>query len=161
MPLTSRDATGRLTSKLIDIYNSRAEYKQHHYSKFSSRLSALRATVSANVSRKELDKEAFDNYVGNHPISCFSHKGHIQWQGSDAQELALQHIKDNAHSKMKWKDWHGEHPEFYENFELSVFKDKIRQELRTAKCLHTLEVRGKDARKTKGNANKPTTPVAS
>ena len=98
---------------------------------------------------------AFDNYVANHPVSYFSHKGYIQWQGSEAQELALEHIAKNIHNTSKWKDWHESHPEFYENFELAVFKDKIRQEIRTAKYIHTLEVRGRDIRKTKDNTNEP------
>ena len=156
VPRTAKDENGRLTAKLKDIYNSRPEFKKYHYSKFSSRLSSLRNTIKSKDSRKELDQEAFDNYVANHPISYFSHKGYIQWQGSDAQELALEHIKENRHNEGKWKDWHEEYPEFYQNFELAVFKDKIRQEIRTAKYLHTLEVRGKDVRKgTKGNTNEP------
>ena len=155
VPRTAKDENGRLTAKLKDIYNSRPEFQQYHYSKFSSRLSTLRNTIASKDSRKDLDQEAFDNYVANHPISYFSHKGYIQWQGSDAQELALKHIQENRHNEGKWKDWHEEYPEFYQNFELSVFKDKIRQEIRTAKYLHTIEVRGKDVRKTKGNTNQP------
>ena len=155
VPRQARDENGRLTGKLKDIYNSRPEFKQYHYSKFSSRLSSLRSTIASKDSRKELDQEAFDNYVANHPISYFSHKGYIQWQGSDAQELALEHINENRHNEGKWKDLFKEHPELYQNIELAVFKDKIRQEIRTAKYLHTLEVRGKDIRKTNGNTNKP------
>ena len=38
---------------------------------------------------------------------------------------------------------------FFTNFSLSVFREKVYQELGTAKYLHTLEIRGKDARKPK------------
>ena len=151
-PRSSRE-NGRLTRGLEDTHNSREEFKKHHHSKFSSRLGRLRKSIDDLMSRKDLDQQAFDNYVANHPVSHFSHKGHIQWQGSEAQQLALRHIEQNMHNTTKWSEWHGEHAEFYENFDLATFKDKIRQEMRTAKCLCTLEVRGKDARKTKGNTN--------
>jgi hypothetical protein len=38
---------------------------------------------------------------------------------------------------------------FFTNFTLPVFREKVYQELRTAKYLYTLEIRGKDARKPK------------
>ena len=149
VPRKARDEHGKHTAKLREIYESREEFKQYHYSKFSRRLATLRATIDDKLARKEMDKEAFDNYVANHQVSLYSHKGYIQWQGSEAQELALKHIANNVHNTTKWSDWHSEHIEFYRDFPLDAFKDKIRQELRTAKYLHTLEVRGKDARKTK------------
>ena len=65
------------------------------------------------------------------------------------------HIANNVHNTKKWAVWHGERREFYEHFPLSVFKNKIRQEIKTAKYLHTLEVRGKDTRKTKDMTNEP------
>ena len=154
MPRKARQ-NGKSTGKLKDIYNSREEFKSYHYTKFSSRLSTLRQIVDSNETRKVLDQEAFDNFVANHPVSHFSHKGYIQWQGSEAQELAQEHMAENVHNATKWDKWYSEHPEFYENFERRVFKEKIRQEMRSAKYLYTLEVRGKDTRKTKNNTNEP------
>lgn len=140
----------------VTIYEMRPEFQQYHYSKFSSRLSALRKTIDEKEDRKRLDQEAFDNYVANHPVSLVSHKEYIQWQGSDAQELALEDIQQNVHNTTKWKVWHGLRREYYENFPQRVFADKIRQELRTAKYLHTLlKARGKDTRKTKDMTNEP------
>ena len=156
VPRTAFDENGKRTAKLIDIYNSRDEFKKYHYSKFSSRLGIVRKTIDEWLARKELDQAAFDNYVSNHPISRFSHKGYIQWQGSDAQKLALEHMKQNTHNIIKWDEWYGEHEEFYLNFPPRAFKEKVRQEIRTAKYLYTLEVRGKDARKTKTTTNEIT-----
>ena len=131
VPRKATDEAGKRTAKLIDFYNSWDEFKLYHYSKFSRRLGTLQSQIEERLARKDLDQEAFDNYVANHPVSLFSHKGYIQWQGSHAQALALEHIQQNIHNTTKWATWHGEHPEYYQNFPLDAFKDKIRQELRT------------------------------
>ena len=68
---------------------------------------------------------------------------------ASAQALALKHIKENVHKKMKWSEWHGQHSNFYEYFPLDAFKDKIPQEIKTAKYLYTLEIRGRDTRRTR------------
>ena len=155
VPRKAKDDANKSTMKLSDIYSLRPEYKQYHYSKFSSRLSSLRKTIAEREARVILDKEAFDDYVSKHPVNYITHKGYIQWQGSDAQELALEDMANNVHNTKKWAVWHGERREFHKHFPLSVFKDKIRQEIKTAKHLHTLEVRGKDTRKTKDMTNEP------
>ena len=78
VPLEALDGDKKSSMKLIDIYNSRPEFKECHYDKFSSRLSSLRnKTIKQRNARAVLDKEAFDNFVANHPVSCFSHKGYI------------------------------------------------------------------------------------
>jgi hypothetical protein len=46
-------------------------------------------------------------------------------------------------------DLYGSRPEYYENFPLDAFRDKVNQEIRTAKYLYTLKIRGNDARKKK------------
>jgi len=147
VPLEAKDEHGKSTMKLNDIYNMRPEYAEYHYDKFSSRLSSLRKTVKDRIERQRLDQEAFDNYRTNHKeVSYYSHHGYIQWQGSKAQEQCLNDIKDGIHLKGKMKLWASK-PEYYQNFPLKVFRDKLNQELRTAKYLYTLEERGKDPRK--------------
>jgi len=150
VPLYATDANGQSTMKLEDIYYSRVEFTEYLYSKFSSRLSSLRNTVKKDTSRAALDQEAFESYKQNHPaLAYFSHKGYIQWQGSEAQRLCLEDLKEKRHENVSRKDFFGSRPEYYENFPLDVFRDKVNQEIRTAKYLHTLEVKGKDARKEK------------
>ena len=146
VPLEAKTANGKSTMSLKDIYNHRPEFKEYHYSKFSSRLSSLRKTIKENNYRAELDQEAFNNYIKHTKTASFSHKGYIQWQGSDAQELCRQDIKNGLHTTMSRMDLYGSRREYYENFPLDAFRDKVRQELRTAKYLHTLEVKGKDPR---------------
>jgi hypothetical protein len=45
-----------------------------------------------------MDQEAFNNFKqAAHPPSLFSHKGYIQWQGSQAQKSLLEDTKNDMH----------------------------------------------------------------
>ena len=93
--------------------------------------------------RDAMDIEAFDNYRRNHQPSLFSHHGYPEWQRTEAQRLLkidLEAKKQDTISKMDLWDMK---PEFYEHFPLKVFRDKINQEIWTAKYLQTIKERGK------------------
>ena len=138
-------ATNKSSGKLLDIYNMRPEYAQYSYDKFSSRLSSLRKTISVNKNRAESDRMALAKYIQNHPVSTISHKGYVEWQNSSAQTQLLEDIpQSNLHVSMGIRELHGFRPEYYEEeFHLSVFRDKVKQEIQTAKYLHTVKVKGK------------------
>jgi hypothetical protein len=129
--------------KLRDIYTLRPEFAEYHYEYFSARVSLLRKTINDANSRAEQDQEAFDNFKARHPPSLLSHKGYIQWQGSDAQQQVLEDIEDGLHESMAKVALWELRSVYYENFPLKVFRDKLNQEIRSAKYLHTLRVRGK------------------
>lgn len=134
---------GEGSMKLEDIYNMRPEFQEYGRSKFSRRLSSLRDTVTAFNDRASNDQQAFNNYKDNHPTSHFSQKGYIQWQGSEAQELLWQDMADGLHESQTKQELYSSRPEYFESFPLDVFRDKIAQEDRTRKYLHTLKKRGK------------------
>jgi hypothetical protein len=151
VPLEAKDSSNKSTMPLKDIYNLHpTEFSKYHYSKFSSRLSSLRKTIKECNGRAVLDQEAFDDFIARHPVSLYSHKGYIQWQGSDAQEKFNKLMEEGklpiGFDKEKVYSTYGV---FFTNFTLPVFREKVYQELGTAKYLHTLEIRGKDARKPK------------
>ena len=52
-------------------------------------------------------------------------------------------IAENLHVTMVKQGLYGLRPEYYENFPLKDFRDKIYQEVRTTKYLHTINVKGK------------------
>lgn len=149
VPLDAKNEQGKITMRLKDIWLKRDEYQLYKYSKFSSRLSSLRVTAKETLSPKELDQEAFDNYLENHEVSHTTGKGFIQWQGSGAQRLLRADLESNENEALEWEVWFNSNEEFYDNFTLDLFRDKVNQEIRTVKYLHTLKVRGKDTRKTK------------
>jgi hypothetical protein len=151
VPLEAKDSNNKSTMPLKDIYNLHpTEFSKYHYSKFSSRISSLRKTIKECNGRAVLDQEAFDNFIARHPVSQFSHKGYIQWQGSDAQEKFNELMeKGKLPIGFDKEQVYSTYGVFFTNFTLPVFREKVYQELRTAKYLHTLEIRGKDARKPK------------
>lgn len=144
VPLESKDENNRQTMPLRDIYLMRPEYAEYLFSKFSSRLSSLRKTAQANNRRAVSDQEAFDLFVQNNPISYYTRNGYTQWQGSEQQLLLKKDIEDGivaAFGNRKKEFWQSR--EEFKVFPLHVFRDKIKQEIRTAKYLHTLKERGK------------------
>lgn len=137
VPLNSREMP------LQEIYCMHPEYADYKYEKFSSRVSSTRKTIRKNILRAEEDKAAFDLYVENNEVSYHSHKGYIQWQGSESQRLLRDDITDGLVEQMgKMELWESRR-EYQGEFPLKVFRDKIYQEIGTAKYLHTLRVMGK------------------
>ena len=122
-----------------EVYGLHPEFKLYDYEKFYSRLYTLRCTIKDLNNRARLDQEAFENFVANHAVSMSSHKGYMQWQGSEAQQLLLQDIEEGVvESYATKKELHESRPEYYENFPLDVFRDKLQQEVRTAKYIETV-----------------------
>jgi hypothetical protein len=98
--------------------------------------------------------EAFKNYIANHKPAEKSRKGYIQWQGSRAQTLLLDDIKAGRHKTMTKEKLYKSKPE-YQELPLKAFRDKVHQELRTAKHCYTQKHVGRDPRK----ASAPAPPV--
>jgi len=142
---------GKKTTDNKEVYMLHPEYTEWKYKKFSSRLGGIRKIIKAKNGRAEDDQKAFDKFVENNEVSTVSHKGYIQWQGSDAQRLLKKDIKDGILAKYTKENYPKNHkmefwltrPEYYNEFPLPVFRDKMRQEIRSAKYIHTLKVRGK------------------
>jgi hypothetical protein len=144
IPKDAKDSNGCFTVPLLDdIYKMHEEYKLYDRTKFSSRLSSLRTQYHECMIRNAMDIEAFDNYRQNHQPSLISHYGYPEWQGSEAQRLLKIDLEAKKQDTMSRMDLWDSKPEFYEHFPLKVFRDKLNQEVRTSKYLHTLRERGK------------------
>ena len=135
------DGNNKLALK--DIYSLRPEYAEYDYNKFSSRISSIRSTMKKNISRAKDDQAAFDLYVETNPVSYFSHKGYIQWQGSESQRLLQEDIANGRLEEWGKMELWQSRQEYHFEFPLKEFRDKIDQEIGTAKYLYTLKVKGK------------------
>ena len=143
--IISEDATddnGNPTLSVEAIYLFHEEFAKYSFEKFGDRLARVRADIKRHKKRAVVDLKAFVRYKENNPVSLFSRKGYGQWQGSIAQEYLLIDIGDNLHITNKPKALWESRPEYYESFPLDAFRDKIDQEIKTAKYLHTLKVKG-------------------
>lgn len=155
IPLHAGDESGSATMELKEIYILRPEFAAYDYGKFSSRLSAIRRAVKDCMTRADDDAEALASFIALHDVSYYCRKGYIQWKGSDARQLALNDIKNKAHDltirggkdrKGGFRSFYESREEYYGNFPFKEFCDKIRQEIKTSKYIHTLEVKGKQHR---------------
>jgi hypothetical protein len=143
VPSDAAGVDGRSAMQLSHIYLMHLEFAEHECEKFSSRLSSLRKIIKDADNRAQADQEAFENFKNNHPVSLFSHKGCMQWQGSEAQELLLKDMEEKSHETLGKKELCGNRREHCKEFPLSAFRDKIHQEQRTAKHIHTCVAMGK------------------
>jgi hypothetical protein len=142
VPLEAKDENGNVRMPVEDIYLLHQEFALYSFEKFPNRLQALREKIKDLDSRAEEDYLAFENYKQNHKPSLFSHKGYIQWQGSSAQELLLEDLDGYLEDPSKKpKDLWMSREEYRNEFPLDAFRDKIKQEIRTAKYLRTLKAR--------------------
>ena len=136
-----------LSMKVFDMHIKFADWD---FNKFANRIKGVQKIIKQQNAQANDDKAAFENFCENHEPSKFSHHGYIQWQGSEAQKLVQKHLKDGtigSYTKEKYDNPKMEYwlsrSEFCDEFPLSVFRDKIRQEQKTAKYHNTLTVRGK------------------
>ena len=140
------------TTDFSSIYMMHPEYAAWNFDTFPRRLDGIREIIKKKKQRAADDQASFELYVKNNPVSLFSYHGYIQWQGSEAQMQVKKDLANGvleSYTKEKY-----EHPKmaywltkdfFFNEFPLPVFRDKIKQEIRTGKYLHTLKVRGKKA----------------
>lgn len=151
IPLTAKDSEGHTTMELEEIYASRPEFAAFDFDKFSSRLENIRKLIIKEDNRAEDDEQAFEKFVRKHPVSFYSHKGYIQWQGSEIQALARKDldektfdlsVKGGKNKEGGFRLLYNSRPEYSENFPFDVFSQKIRQEIKTSKHKHTLKVKG-------------------
>lgn len=125
----------------------RPAYSTYDYDRFEKRLSDVRDIARKAAIRAEEDEAALAMFVQNHEVSTHSHKGYIQWQGSEAQSAALKDLAeetfDLAAGSGGFRAMYNSDPVYFEEFPFEVFCDKIRQEIKTAKYIKQLKREGK------------------
>jgi hypothetical protein len=127
---------------LEEIYMTRPEFSAYDFDKFRSRLTGVKNIVKRMNNRAKRDADALKCFMLNHSISFHSHKGYIQWKGSEARKCALEDIANGEHRK-GYRKMYDSRKELYGVFPYTDFCDKVRQEIQTSKYLHTLKVTGK------------------
>jgi hypothetical protein len=135
-----------------EAFVHRPEFATYDLQKFASRLATIRKQVNDRNVRAAEDKKAFDMFVNNNEVQKYSRKGYIEWQGSESQKLALKDLEEGIHDlsikggrnkEGGYRMFFESRPEYYMEFDFKNFCEKIRQEIKTKKYLHTLKVRGK------------------
>jgi hypothetical protein len=140
--LTGTIPLERGTISLENIYTMHPEFSKYDFDKFDSRLTGIRKIVSRLNQRANADQKAFQRFVKNHDVSFYSHKGYPQWKGSIARKHVLEDIANGEHKK-GFRQMYIAGGQLYGTFPFEDFCDKVRQEIRTSKYIHTLEATGK------------------
>jgi hypothetical protein len=125
-PLKAADNNGKSMMSLHSIYTMGTEYSHYLYEEFFLPMFAEEDDQAREHRAKDDEEGAFKSYKQNQLPSAFSQRGYIQRQGSKAQKLLEEDMEVGVHK-----------------LPLSVFRDKIYQEIRTAKYLYTCQVKEK------------------
>jgi len=162
IPLDGKKLTTKvILKKVCDMSDEhKEEMEKWDSEKFAGRLRALRKQEKEKISRVAVDEAHFKQFVTNQPVTSFqSYYGYIHWQGSDAQKLLRQDIEAGKEKPpVRKRDLWLLRKQYWEEFPLNVFRDCYYQEIRTAKYLHTVKVKGKKHnRKVKGNNDRSRT----
>lgn len=122
IPLVAKDENKQFTlPRTADIYQMRPEFRRYDPAKFSARLASVRKTLRENNAREIEDRLAFQKFVGSNPVSRLSHKGYIQWQGSESQKQALKDIQAGLVQQLGYAELHATRPVYYYYFDLKTF----------------------------------------
>ena len=125
---------------LEEIYAMHPKYLDYLFVNFERRLNAIRDLIDTLIGRADDDIMVPENFMENHEISQVNWLGMIQWQGSEAQEYVIQDIEKNMHVNRGYRFMYDQRPEYFMYFDYKTFKQKVRQEVRTKKYSHTLDV---------------------
>jgi hypothetical protein len=96
-----------LKLKLNDTFLSIPELAEYDYKKLSLQLSSLCKTIQDANYRANLDKKAFETFKANNLLAIYTHKGYLQWHGSDAKKQLKQDILDGLLETMGKKELWG------------------------------------------------------
>lgn len=114
----------------MDVYLQRPEFSEFPYEYFRGRLLDMRKQITEKKALASVDAAALANDQKIHPKSSHSVRGEPRWDGSAAQQLLKNDIKDNKHKTMTPKDLHKSRSDYFDNYPLSVFRKHIDQEVR-------------------------------
>lgn len=125
-----------------EIYAMRPDYAKYDKSMFPERLESLRDIVRKAKKRKHDDKKAFEAFKTNpkNQVSHQTYAGLPQWKSSKSRRCALIDLKNGVLESMGFKEMYKLHPETMEEFPFEYWKERVKQEIGTAKYLHTLKI---------------------
>ena len=135
-----------------DIFSMHPEYADYDFERFEERLLAIWEKYKAERDRAAEDLAAFEEFMEYNEVKLFNRQGTIQWQGSEAQAQALVDLAENNIKDYGYKHVFQSNAVYHENFPYGLWKEYMKQEIRTKKYLHTVKVR--DLQKKQKRENK-------
>lgn len=138
--LQKNEIPSRYDIKPRDVFDKyckdRPEFKHFQDYKeltFASKLLYLRNRLEERGNRASEDAEALAHDRAIFPPIMEDTKGRPVWAGSKAQELLRKDLKDGLYPQLKPKQLFEKREEYYKDFDLDFFRNKIYQEIKAAK----------------------------
>jgi hypothetical protein len=127
-----------------EVYNTRPEYKDYDFTRFSANLRALRKVIAENKQQAVEDLADYYQDMNLHPRPAMTNRGYPFWDTSEAKLLLEKDIEDELHLDLTPSElWQTQHA--YQLFPLTTFRNHIYQQIRTvnerAYWLHQRELK--------------------
>jgi hypothetical protein len=111
------------------VFAMRPELYKPYAKNFGDRLRRLRKTLKTQQDRADEDDAAVRHDLGLYPPTSADVRGYPRWDGSAAQRLLIQDVKEGRNVGIKAKAFQQTRQEYME-YPLKVFTDHISQEKR-------------------------------
>ena len=101
---------------------------------FGGRLRSAREQVRERNERSSVEAAALEQDRKIHPKPAVNHRGEPRWEGSAAEMLLKQDVKEGKHETMQPRELHASRVD-YADWPLDVFRNHIYQEVRLQKFI--------------------------
>jgi hypothetical protein len=113
-----------------EVYNTRPEYKDYDFTRFTANLRALRKVIEDHQQQAVDDLADYYQDLILHPRPAMTIKGYPFWDTSEARLLLIKDMEDELHLDLTpLQLWQTQHA--YQLFPLKVFRNHIYQQIRT------------------------------
>lgn len=130
--------SGKITldMSIDDVFHYTPEVMKTDRKKFASRLRGLKEQVKADKKKANSDERDLCHDRSIYPIPTHNYQGEPRWEGSVAQLLLKQDVKNGRHETMSPKDLYNSRVEYYSNYSLSIIQHHIYQEVKLLKYIN-------------------------
>jgi hypothetical protein len=113
-----------------EAHNQRPEYEEVGIKKFKRNFENLRRAIGKEMNRAFRDTVGLTRDRQLHPVPAYNQQGDRRWEGSDAQRLLRQDMKQNLHKAQQPQELWNTRSE-YSHYSLPTFRNHIyKEELR-------------------------------
>ena len=112
-----------------EVYNTRPEYKDYDYTRFTANLRALQKAIEDGHEQAVEDLANYYHDMNLHPRPALTNRGIPFWDTSEARLLLIRDIQDELYLDLTPSQlWQTQHA--YQLFPLKTFRDHIYQQIR-------------------------------
>lgn len=100
------------------------QYKPEH---FDNNMKNLKKVMQRGKTQVEFDTATLVQDRASYPKTATDIRGRKRWEGSKAEALLKQDVKDGLHKTFEWLELFWRHSAEYQEFEKEVFRKHVQQ----------------------------------